>query len=360
MATSGSERRPQSVGVRWLVPLSVALCIPLVPVASASEPVPLPPPPQRPGAESGATTISVDAWFADISNIDSAAQTFSANLALVLRWHDPSLIRPEDGAATKTYALADVWHPRWLIVNEGDSVRHSLPETVDVAPDGSAVYRQRLLGSFSQALDLRRFPFDRASFRVHLVLPGHRPGEIQFVPDEAAVAAGMPMAVGLADAVTLPDWRITAVTAQTQPYVAGPAVALAGYAIEFTADRRVQHYLLTVMFPLVLIVLMSWAVFWIDPSQVAPQISVSITSMLTLIAYRFAIGADVPSLPYLTLLDTFILASSLLVLLSLVEVLITTTLALRDRIEAGRALDRHARWLFPSVFVIVSGIIFAP
>jgi len=82
-----------------------------------------------------------------------------------------------------------------------------------------------------------------------------------------------------------------------------------------------------------------------------------VTSMLTLIAYRFAVGADVPKVPYLTLLDTFILASSLLVFLSLVEVVITTSLAVAGRIEAARAIDRHSRWIFPSAFSIVTAAI---
>ena len=101
---------------------------------------------------------------------------------------------------------------------------------------------------------------------------------------------------------------------------------------------------------------MSWSVLWIDPSQTGAQVSIAITSMLTLIAYRFAVGADVPRLPYLTVLDRFILASSILVFLSLVEVVVTTTLALRARIDEA-SVDRHARWIFPSVFTLVTAAI---
>jgi hypothetical protein len=49
-----------------------------------------------------------------------------------------------------------------------------------------------------------------------------------------------------------------------------------------------------VILPLILIVAMSWIVFWIDPEESGIQISVAITTMLTLIAYRFAVGADLP------------------------------------------------------------------
>jgi cadmium resistance protein CadD (predicted permease) len=173
------------------------------------------------------------------------------------------------------------------------------------------------------------------------------------------VAAGVPLAVGAAQELTLQDWRVVSVTARPEPYVIRPGIEVAGYVLEFSAERRVQHYLLKVVLPLVLIVLMSWAVFWIDPSHAASQVSVATTSMLTLIAYRFAVGADVPPLPYLTLLDRFILASTLLVFLSLVEVLVTSSLAARGRIEAARTLDRHSRWLFPAVFAASAAVIYA-
>ena len=322
----------------------------------AAEPSPLPPSPPRPGAEAGPTRIGVAAWFADISKIDSAAQTFSANIVLVLRWHDPRLIR--EGGETKVYDTKDVWTPRWLIANEGDSVRRSLPETVDVTPDGNVVYRQRLVGTFSQALNLRRFPFDHDTFRVELAIPGMRPEDIEFVPDPSAVFNGMRNGIGAAASLTLQDWKVGGVTARPRPYRIAPGLQIAGYALEFTADRRVQHYLLKVILPLILIVFMSWTVFWIDPNNGGPQISVAVTSMLTLIAYRFAIGQDVPRLPYLTRLDLFILLSSLLVFASLVEVMWTTTWAVAGRTEAARTIDRRCRRIFPLLFCLIIGASF--
>lgn len=325
-------------------------------VHGESGPVPLPPAPLRPGAELGPTKISVVAWLADVLKIDSAGQTFFANLVLVLRWHDPRLAHEE--TQTKTYPLADVWHPRWLIANEADSVRRSLPETLDVAPDGSVVYRQRLVGSFSKPLNLHRFPFDHDTFRVQLVALGYNQDEIEFVPDHMAVASGLKGGVGIAPELTLQDWQVTSVAAHPQPYLVLPGVEIAGYAIEFSADRRVKHYLLKVFLPLLLIVLMSWTVFWIDPSNGGSQISVAVTSILTLIAYRFAIGADVPRLPYLTRLDAFILISSILVFCSLIEVMVTTKLADQHRLEFARKIDCHCRWLFPCVFTVLTAVIF--
>ncbi len=77
----------------------------------------------------------------------------------------------------------------------------------------------------------------------------------------------------------------------------------------------------------------------------------AVTAMLTLIAYRFSIDADVPKLPYPTRLDTFCLMSSILVFLSLIEVTITTRLANNNRADLAAVIDRHCRWAFPLGFL---------
>jgi hypothetical protein len=80
--------------------------------------------------------------------------------------------------------------------------------------------------------------------------------------------------------------------------------------------------------------------------------------MLTLIAYRFAIESNIPKLPYLTRLDAFILTGTLLVFLSLIEVIVVTKMAKRDRLKQPCAVDRRCRWIVPLVFAIATGAIF--
>src|SRR3954468_6346958 len=82
---------------------------------SAQTPMPLPPTPPRPGSEAGPTQVRYAVWLGDITRVDSVAQTFTANLVVMLRWHDPQLAHAEPGA--KRYALENVWHPSLLIAN---------------------------------------------------------------------------------------------------------------------------------------------------------------------------------------------------------------------------------------------------
>jgi len=311
---------------------------------------------ERPNATSGPTQVSVQIWFVDINSIDSAQQSFTADIAIVLRWKDPRLAHTGGGVAH--YALDQIWNPRVVIANETNSVSRRLPESPDVDPDGTVTYRQRYVGSFTQALHLRSFPFDKQTFRVQLVAVRYRPNEVQFVPDKEWVDAGLKQAAGIAPSITLPDWTLEKWEIKNMVYALAPGRELSGYAFEFTALRNVQHYILKVILPLILIVFMSWTVFWIDPVNSNSQISVAVTSMLTLIAYRFAVDSQLPRLPYMTRLDTFIFTSTLLVFFSLIEVLLTTILENRQQAERAKKIDRYCRVIFPVIFAIASIAIF--
>src|SRR5258707_6052044 len=304
----------------------------------------------RPNADSGPTQISVGIWVADISNIDSAQQNFTAELAVVLRWKDPRLIHTGDGVVR--YPLEQIWHPRVGIVNETNSVNHKMPDVVEVDPNGMVTYRQRYVGAFTQPLRLQSFPFDRQTFRVHLVAFRYQSNDVMFVPDQVRIRDVLKEAGGISPSVTLPDWTIEKWELKPLVYALAPHHQYSSYAFEFTASRNVEHYLLKVILPLVLIVIMSWAVFWIDPINANSQVSIAMTSMLTLIAYRFAVDSQLPRLPYMTRLDVFILASTLLVFFSLIQVLATIILDNTQKKKRALRIDRYCRVIFPVIFGI--------
>ena len=311
----------------------------------------------RPNAGSGPTQISVGIWVADISNIDSVQQNFTAELAVVLRWKDSRLAHTGKGIVR--YPLEQIWHPRVSIVNETNSVSRRLPESVEVESDATVTYRQRYVGAFTQPLRLQSFPFDRQTFRVQLVAVRYQSNEVMFVPDQVWIQDGLKGAGGISPSVTLPDWTIEKWELKPIVYALAPRHQYSGYAFEFTASRNVQHYILKVILPLVLIVIMSWAVFWIDPINASAQVSIAMTSMLTLIAYRFAIDSQLPVLPYMTRLDVFILASTLLVFFSLIEVVATIVLDNTQKKKRAVRIDRYCRVIFPVIFGIASIATFA-
>jgi hypothetical protein len=312
----------------------------------------------RPAAEAGPTQVAVGIWVVDITNIDSAQQNFTADISVVLRWKDPRLVHTGTGVAH--YPLDQIWTPRVGLANEASSVVRKLPELAEAEPDGTVLYRQRYVGAFTQSLRLQSFPFDRQAFHVEFVAIRYRPNEVVFVPDENWIRDGLQQAVGISPSITLPDWTVEKWGTRASVYTLTPSLQYSGYSFEFTAARNVQHYILKVILPLVLIVMMSWSVFWTDPTNSSTQFSIAVTSMLTLIAYRFAVDNQLPRLPYMTRLDGFFLISTLLVFFSLIEVLITTILDNNRRKKQAQMIDRYCRIIFPAVFLLTSMVIFLP
>jgi hypothetical protein len=338
-------------GIRFPVLILLATSIQLARGAEAPALI------ERPQAEAGPTRVSVGIWMVDITNIDSAQQNFTAEVAVVLRWRDPRLAHTGNGILR--YPLEQVWHPRVAVVNETNFVSHKFPEAVEVESDGTVNYRQRYAGAFTQPLRLQSFPFDRQTFRLQLVAVRYRPNEVTFVPDQDWIRHGLRHAAGIAPSITLPDWTLEKWETKALIYALAPGFEYSSYAFEFTASRNVKHYIWKVILPLILIVAMSWSVFWVAATEVGPQLSVATTSMLTLIAYRFAIDSQLPALPYTTSLDSFILMSTLLVFFAFIEVLVTTILEGKHQNKQAIRIDRFCRVIFPLIFVIASIAIFA-
>jgi hypothetical protein len=188
----------------------------------------------------------------------------------------------------------------------------------------------------------------------------YRLNEVVFVPDQDWISSGLKEGGGIAPSITLPDWTIENWKTKLLTYALAPGFEYSSYAFEFTAARNVQHYILKVILPLVLIVIMSWAVFWIDPINASSQVSIAMTSMLTLIAYRFSVDSQLPLLPYMTRLDVFILISTVLVFFSLVEVVATIILDNGQKKKRAKRIDCYCRVIFPALFVGALILIFAP
>jgi Neurotransmitter-gated ion-channel ligand binding domain/Neurotransmitter-gated ion-channel transmembrane region len=295
--------------------------------------------------DGGPTPVYIAMAMLDIDEINSADQNFTANLFISARWDDPRLAHDQEGDVV--YPMAEVWHPSLQFVNQ-QKIWPTLPFIVRVSPAGEVEYVQRIWGPFSQPLDVRDFPFDSQNFDVIVASVGYGPNKIKFEVDPDTPS-------GIVPAFSLPDWEVTEWNFSFEPYQPlSLKKGSAGFSFSIQAKRYVMPYIFKVVLPLILIVAMSWIVFWVHPKESGTQIGVATTSMLTLIAYRFMVGGEIPAVPYLTRLDSFILTSTLLVFAALMQAVITSIMANRDRIKAALWVDRTCRILFPSAFAALT------
>ncbi len=306
---------------------------------------------KRPGKWGETTKIHFFVFIIDICNIDDTGQSFTTNIYVRLRWKDERLAHE---GSIRTVPLEETWNPRIIIVNRGGGViQKSLPEVVEIARDGTVTYYQRYTGPISQPLKLSNFPFDQHDFTIQFIATGYSSDEIEFIPD--STMAGSPTPGGdIYHELSLPDWNILKYQAKASDYEPIKGKKAAGFAFEFTAKREAIYYVWQIIMPLIFIVMMAWGAFYINPTNVGAQIGIATSSMLTLIAYRFVLGDLIPHLPYMTRLDYFLMGSTILVFLTLVEVIITANLALRQRKKIALKIDHWCRFVFPAVFILWS------
>ncbi|MEN8163658.1 MAG: hypothetical protein ABFS37_05970 [Acidobacteriota bacterium] len=292
----------------------------------------------------GPVPVTVLVYMLDVDEIDSSQQTFTANVFLKYDWTDPRLAHAGTGPVIK--AMDEIWHPHLQILNQ-QKLWKTFDEHFEVFPDGHVSYRQRVWGDFSQPMDLRDYPADHQVLTIQLVASGYSPDQVKLgASTEAKHAVSAELSVA--------DFDINGsevVVESYSPLDSGPGVA--SIRSSYFASRKTGYFVVKVIIPLILIVMMSWSVFWIDPAEGGTQIGVATTTMLTLIAFRFAIDSSLPKISYLTRLDTFVMASTVLVFLSLFEVVITSRLAKTGRQERAMLLDRWSRLIFPGAFVAV-------
>jgi len=299
----------------------------------------------RPGPEGRPLIMTGALILLDVSKIDGAEQSFTADVFMMLQWKDERLASETDGL--RRMPLDSVWNPRIQIINQR-RVWKTFDEVVDISRDGTVTYRQRYYGQFSAPVDLHDFPLDHHPFRLQVVIPGYSPDEIEFLPISEELGDGR------SPEMTIPDWSIGAFEIRTAPWVIFPGGRqIAGLQGVFEARRLLGFYVGKAFVSVAIIVFMSWVVFWIGAENVGPRLSVAVTSMLTLVAYRFLLGQKLPPVSYLTRLDYFLLGSTILVFVALIQVALTGAMCEEGRADRAKAVNRSSRWVFPAVFVVL-------
>lgn len=290
--------------------------------------------------------FTVRVLLLDLLNIDSSNQFFTANVAMIIRWHDPTLAGSVSEPTIKP--LSEVWHPLFQVVNER-GVSKTIAPTVVVHPDGTVVQRQRFIGDFSQRLDLRRFPLDTQRLKIRVNAVGSRTDQVRFQTSGAAPS-------GVADELTISDWEMQGFKLDFTPFQAfADQEPVPSFVFQVDVKRLRGYYILNIFVPLLLIVAMSFLALWVPLAIMNTRVSVSATSMLTLIAYRFMIGGLLPKISYMTKLDTFVMLSTIMVFCTL-AIVVLTGLWEAEKPERANQVNLAARRSFPWIFAAIIAV----
>jgi hypothetical protein len=294
----------------------------------------------RPDPEGVPTDVKVGIFIFDIPKISDADQTFDTEFRIITRWFDPRLAHHEKGI--RQMNLEEIWNPLISVMNVRDFKRMNDDDEVYVDHEGHCINVSRYIAKLTVPLNLRNFPNDKHGLYIK-ARSYYGPEEVKLTIDKDLT--------GWSKVLSIPDWDISNGQAKINTHESETQDReLAQMEFSFKIKRFFGFYFWRIIIPLTLIVLMSWGVFWIDPRRLEAMVGLSATSILTLFAFQFAIGALLPRISYLTRIDKFTMLSSLLIFLALIEALVTAYLGRKDRIGQALVLDRISRVMFPLTF----------
>ena len=296
----------------------------------------------------------VGIYLIEIAGLDERAGTLTAEFDVVTRWQDPARAwTVTAGASDRRLFLDDAaiaelrkgWWPALHAVNGIGGYDRGLLH-LTVRADGTVTNRARLRLTLRAPLDFHRFPFDQQELPV----------AVESVTEPASrlsLAAAEDFA-GFAEDFTMPEWRIDGMTIghevvervqEKRPYER--------VTFSIAVTRLTGYYVWKIMLPMVIIVMLSWIVFWMSDEGLGRRAGISSTGMLTVIAYQFVVSGSLPRFPYLTVMDRFALAA----LLFIAATMLVNLLGSRCTTESRLRLDRVCRVVFPLAYVAVAGLV---
>jgi hypothetical protein len=291
----------------------------------------------------------------NLAAIDEVSEQFQLDAYMFAQWVDKRLAYTPTGPQDqmRNYERGQIWTPQLEMINAA-APRTRSEVSIMVSPDGSVRYAERILVSLSSRFELRRFPFDSQRLVV-LIHPFLTYGpNIQFKLNAVPTWT----ATEFKDFSSLAQWHLLGLKSEVglAPTFSGLKVGEARFEID--VQRRSSFYMWKVFLPLLLMVFLSWAVFWIEAGDLSNQITVAVTTILTVIAFAFAISATMPRLPYLTYIDAFFLECYIFVFLAVVE-LMTVHVTHRSEVrrDLGLRIRTFSRWGIPTAFLLTNVII---
>lgn len=265
----------------------------------------------------------------DIDRVDGKRLEFDSLYTLYVYWKDPRVA----DVLKKFDAYEDTNVPAWLCDYEARTVwgesrklfdpvvefynRKSNPDFaqgradwVEIFSNGTVQMRVRDTATFKAKFDFKKFPFDEQIFSF-LIYPEFPASKMIFVaePIMEEYKKNLYVVEG-EDGINIPEWKVTTVDYYIDRYKEGD-YEYQGFIVEIGAERVTNYYIFKIIIPILLILSISWSVFWIDRAQIEAKANITIVALLSLIAYNLIMDDVIPKLDYLTFMDAFIFLSYL-------------------------------------------------
>ena len=236
-----------------------------------------------------------------IGDIDAVRQEFQCKLYMTLRWKESRLV----GKDTSNVDNID-WDPRYYFINAVNIQEHEVSRTIEKGEPPQVIHRCSIIGTFKEVLEINKFPFDYQDLSLTLTSKC-RTDEMTFVkdPDED-------------DNIRI-DYFYPKQEWDPKPYViagkkepkqkeGASSNRYPEYEIRTNVMRQYKFYVYNIFLVMGLITALTFGSFTVEADLPGDRIQISLTLLLTSVAFKYYAQQFVPTVSYFTLLDKYILS----------------------------------------------------
>jgi hypothetical protein len=320
------------------------------PAPAATAPFVLGPP-----QEGGPVVVQAGFEMLEISAINDANETFEFTGILTLRWRDPRQAFDPAVAGVRekvfqgAYQFNEIspgWFPQVVLINSAGSYE-SQGVVLRAQPDGTQILIEKVAATARTDLNLRRFPFDGQSLKAQFEVLGFDRNEVAIQVQSADSNASK-------NRISLPQWFISeiSVTPQERPtQFAGTPSVTSGFVATVEVRRESLYISRLILLPLFLITVLSFSVFWMEPSAFSDRMNISFIGILTAVAYQLVMSETLPRIAYVTWMNGFLNFSFFMMVATVVVDMWVGILDRRGSTAIAHRIDLWCRWLFPLAYL---------
>ncbi|XP_064653033.1 cys-loop ligand-gated ion channel-like isoform X2 [Lineus longissimus] len=259
--------------------------------------------------------------YTKIVDVDTVEQHFKAEVFLQARWEEPALDTRTNADLAKIHSLDNLWDPRVTITNivgRPDDDDTWIVVTREECYNYPVItMRRRVKGFFSETLELKDFPLDVQELTLQIVSKRSN-DEVELIEDRYRISA-----VNTTNFLDQDEWtlykHVENATGDIQSEFTSSKHKHSTIFFTCSVRRNPGYFGWNIFLILFLLVSLMFCSFAIVPTNPQNRLTVTLTLLLTVVAFKFIVNQDLPAIPYLTYLDIYIVSCIVLLVLQAIQ-----------------------------------------
>lgn len=295
----------------------------------------------KPSTVDGPLMIHSRIYVYFLGSIEAHNLQFTAHILVRFRWKDPRLeyqylIPDVDRVVGEGTLKNHIWVPHVYLVNEHESKMMGADQhdvLVTVQPDGTILYSTRMKVTLFCLMNLQKFPFDQQECPLVLESWTYNVSELilAWEPKEPVIVNEH---LHLTEYSLIKTWPNATEVTYARASEMNDTMAQYGkfsgnfssLTVKFELAREVGHYIMDYYVPSILLVVVSWVSFWLDPNAVPGRTTLGTSTMLTFITLTRNTGSSLPKVSYIKATEVWFIVCTAFIFGSLVEFAFVNTI----------------------------------